>query len=201
MNTLRRRVCIFRLGRSKPRGQDLPYHGLQKYLISVVTCLGGVFMSSLTLFSASTVGFQPQLASVGVANRNAVLAVQNMGNSQPSILARTDANTATSSIITSATASAEPSYLTTLRTRADQACFVDKNPQQCSYWNQAYASAEAARHFPGGEVERFREDAKKDGSLWKWFYSPTWTGPVRGTTRDVSSVAIVMSQNEAKEYP
>lgn len=150
--------------------------------------------SSLAIFSET--GFQPTLSTVSMANRNAQNTVLAMGAGVPStILAQT--NTPTSAVITNDTAAQTPAYIAQLRDRADTACFVDRDPQQCSYWNQMYASAEAARHFPGGEVERFREDAKREGSLWKWFYAPTWTGPVRGTTRDVSSVAIVMSQTQS----
>ena len=152
--------------------------------------------SRLALFSGENIGYQPTLASVSIANANATTAVLAMkAGASSSILA--EANTPTSSVVTSATAGEEPAYIMQLRDRAVTACFVDRDPQQCSYWNQMYASAEAARHFPGGEVDRFREDAKKEGSLWKWFYAPTWTGPVRGTTKDVSSVAIVMSQAQS----
>ena len=150
--------------------------------------------SSLSIFTATSM--QPTLASVQIANDMATSTVLAMsGNVSPSILAAT--NTPSSAVITSASAGQEPAYITQLQNRANTACFVDMDPQQCSYWNQMYASAEAARHFPGGEVDRFREDAKREGSLWKWFYAPTWTGPVRGTTKDVSSVAIVMSRTQS----
>ena len=160
-------------------------------------------MSGLRVFSASTLGVQLQPHQTALATRNAYETVAEMGGGgqQASILAvgsGAGAGAGAGAIVTTDTVSAEPQYLIELRDTANNACFVDKNPQQCSYYSQLYASADAARHFTGGEADRFREDAKREGSLWKWFYAPTWTGPVRGTTRDVSSVAVVMSQTPSQ---
>ncbi len=103
-------------------------------------------------------------------------------------------NTADSAIITSDTSAGGTCVLDAAARRR----FVDKDPQQCSYLSQLYASADVTRHLPGGEANKFLVDAKKTGSLWKWSYSPTWTGPACGTTQDVSSVAVVVSQTPAQ---
>jgi hypothetical protein len=125
----------------------------------------------------------------------AMAATNGGGGGGGQILAQTGSS---GPIMTSDRASfGEPAHIANLRAAANKACFIDRDPQQCSYWSQAYASADIGRSYPGGDIFKFNEDAKREGSLWKWFSNPTWTAPTKTTTKPVSSVAIVMTNTKA----
>ena len=128
-----------------------------------------------------------------LATREAYKTVLSMANS--SSAAQILAQTAPTSAPLTSDQSAEPAFFTQLRNRANTACFIDKNPQQCSYWSQMYASADVARSYPGGDIYKYFDDAKKAGSLDAWLRQPTWVSPARASTLATSSLAVVMSAN------
>lgn len=149
--------------------------------------------------SLAAFGFQPTLAQTNNAIASSyrqfdLLAQQSASRAGGQILAATGRNPVTSEVITNQNANAPPQYLESVREQANRACFIDKNPAMCSYWSQVYGTVDAARNAKAGEVDRFLTDAKKNGSLWKWFYNPTWVSSTPGTTAEAASVAVVLGQ-------
>lgn len=162
-----------------------------------MSSLGLTFTDASSVAGVSATSVQPvptvtQLATIQAAAVTSSLAASGGAGTPPAILAAGP----TGEVLAASSGSAEPRHIAELRQRANKACFVDKDPRQCSIANQLFASAEAARHCRGGAVSNLHLQAKQAGSLWRWFQQPTWVAPVNAASRDAHAVAVTMSTQE-----
>jgi hypothetical protein len=86
-----------------------------------------------------------------------------------------------------------------LRAKAHDACYVQRNPEACSYWSQAAASAEVARGCPTGDIGGALIDYKRAGAVD--LVPPTEVSFVNLSTAPVSSLAITMSRASTPYVP
>jgi len=82
---------------------------------------------------------------------------------------------------------------------ANNACFVERDPQKCSIYNQELASVEASLTCPGGPEAISAQAQKQQGSMWRWLYPPTYVSAVKPTTTEVASVAVALGALQVSE--
>lgn len=154
--------------------------------------------ASLQFVGATAPGFMPMNSVTALATANALqtttqLAQSGSDSGSQILAAASPTGPVPTATAAPASVSADTPQIAALRQRANKACFVDRNPQQCSVLNQQLAAAVAARSCTGGDISNRIAQAKRRGSVMSWFTQPTWVAPVNPTTKDTASVGLSLA--------